>query len=58
MKKGMKKQEYIKPEQEVVELRYSQMLCESVIPPGGDNEPPGIREFDDWDELDDLDLDV
>jgi len=34
-----------------VQMHYSQMLCDSVIAPGGDNRPAAAREFDDADDL-------
>jgi hypothetical protein len=49
----MKKKQYIKPKQEVVQMHYSQMLCYSVIGPGENNRPAAAREFGDWDEEED-----
>ena len=54
---------YVKPELQVVQMHYSQMLCDSVMAPGGDNRPAAAPEFDEWDdelldEWDDKLLDV
>ena len=41
----MKASSYERPSTMTIKLLQSQMLCDStVIPPGENNEPPGVRE--------------